>query len=81
MNSDFRELLQGKGDPNLAKLRFPAEFHKFIDEYYALVHLKRLSDKDIEIFLTKAAKPQASQDEIIRNLLDWLRDLHKAFSP
>jgi hypothetical protein len=44
-------------------------------------HLRCLSDEDINIFLTKAAKPQASQEDIIRDLPDWLRDLHKAFSP
>jgi hypothetical protein len=80
-NSDFCELLQGKGDPNLAKIRFPAEFHEFIDKCYAPAHLRRLSDKDIEIFLAKVAKPQATQDEIIHGLPDWLRDLHEAFSP
>jgi hypothetical protein len=56
-NSDFCELLQGKEDPNLVKTRFPAEFHEFIDECYALAYLRHLSDKDIEIFLVKVAKP------------------------
>ena len=80
-DSDFHELLQGKGDPTSIKTRFPAKFHEFIDKCYAPAHLRCLSDKDIEIFLAKAVKPQASQDEIIRDLPDWLQNLHEAFSP
>jgi hypothetical protein len=45
------------------------------------LHLRRLSEEDINIFLTKAAKLQVTQDEIIYNLPNWLQDLHKAFSP
>ena len=80
-SDDFRNILQGNGDPELAKSHFPTEFHNFINECYTPSHLRRLSDEDINIFLTKAAKPQATQEEIIQNLPDWLRDLHEAFSP
>jgi hypothetical protein len=80
-SDNFRNILQGHGDPESAKSHFPTEFYNFINECYAPPHLRRLSDEDINIFLTKAAKPQVTQEEIIWNLLDWLRDLHEAFSP
>jgi hypothetical protein len=64
----------------LAKTYFLIEFYEFIDKCYASMYLRHLSDKDINIFLTKAAKLQASQENIIWNLLDWLQDLHEAFS-
>ena len=80
-SDDFRNILQGNGDPELVKSCFPTEFHNFINECYAPSHLRRLSDEDINIFLTKTAKPQATQEEITQNLPDWLQDLHEAFSP
>jgi hypothetical protein len=81
MNDDFHNILQGNGDPESMKSHFPTKFHSFIDECYTPLHLRRLSKEDINIFLAKAAKAQATQDEIIQNLPDWLWDLHEAFSP
>ena len=56
-SDDFRNILQGNGDPELVKSRFPTEFHNFINKCYAPSHLRCLLDEDINIFLTKAVKP------------------------
>jgi hypothetical protein len=69
-NNDFCKILQGKRDPELAKTHFPIEFSEFINECYTPIYLKCFSDENINIFLTKAAKPQASQEDIIQNLLE-----------
>ena len=50
-SDDFRNILQGNGDPELAKSRFPTEFHNFITKCYTPSHLRRLSDEDINTFV------------------------------
>jgi transposase InsO family protein len=78
-DTEFMDVLSGRGDWRTTRSRFHEQYHDFIDECYHPVRLNRLADKDIDKFLV--GKPQLAREEVIQKLPDWLRDLDDAFLP
>jgi hypothetical protein len=75
----FYSLLKGEGSPDKWKEMLPERVHSFVDECFTPLHLRRISEEDIEKFLK--VKPELTAPEIVSKLPVWLRDLYEAFLP
>ena len=75
----FRDLLLGIGDRRTTRESFDSSYHDFIDDCFNSLHLRRISETDIEKFL--AGKPELTNDDILKKLPEWLHDLKEAFFP
>jgi hypothetical protein len=75
----FESVLKGEGTSAYWKTVLPYRTHDFIDECFSPLHLRRLSDQNIEKFLQ--VKPELTTQEIIARVPNWLKDLYEAFLP
>ena len=58
---------------------FSEPFHDFLNECSRAMHLRCLSEADINKFLQN--KPELTKEDLLAKLPDWLRDLSEAFLP
>ncbi|KAI0993916.1 hypothetical protein K3495_g14268, partial [Podosphaera aphanis] len=75
----FRRILLGKVNLPLLYHHFDERYHEFLKECAEPLHLKKVSEEDIDKFMKK--KPELSTNELLEKLPVWLHDLSNAFKP
>jgi hypothetical protein len=75
----FYSLLKGEGSLDYWKGVLPEKVPNFVNECFTPLHLRRITEEDIEKFLK--VKPELTAPEIVSKLPVWLRDLYEAFLP